>query len=252
MCAGDSKKSISNERIMLMSTITPRATYFSKLGAENYTFDFFALFTIWLLYLVEFADGDSQKTIGYGCSSNNSAPSTNSWAAKTGKTDAMPYHTGTTLSSRLSYGGSTQYRNIEELWGYYFTYVAGALFTYKYTFNVIPNINDQEQLSMNDYYNIDIRLANVATPTGYPEGFQISLAANTPIFYPSSQSSDRTQEHPLQDVIGTYYDNIRTHIWPISGGNYQQTQDNGIFCLKAQGANISELQNLYTRIMEMP
>ncbi len=33
-----------------------------------------------------------------------------------GYTDSMPYHTGTTLASRDSYGIGTQYRYIEGLW----------------------------------------------------------------------------------------------------------------------------------------
>ena len=65
--------------------------------------------TIWMLYLVEFADWNSQKTIGKGCG-NNSA------TENMGYTDSMPYHTGTTLASRDSYGLGTQYRYIEGLW----------------------------------------------------------------------------------------------------------------------------------------
>ena len=55
-------------------------------------------FTLWLLYLVEFADWNTQKTIGKGCG-NNSA------AQNMGYTDSMPYHTGTNSPRRQQQTG---------------------------------------------------------------------------------------------------------------------------------------------------
>lgn len=77
----------------------------------------FALFsTIQLLYIVEFANWDKAK-VGYGCSPNNQN-------FQMGYTDSMPYHTGTTATSRTSYGG-TQYRYIEGLWDNMRDFVGG-------------------------------------------------------------------------------------------------------------------------------
>lgn len=79
------------------------------LGSTIWQSDIQMRMTLWMLYLVEFADWNSQKTIGKGCG-NNSA------TENMGYTDNMPYHTGTTQSSRDTYGLGTQYRNIEGLW----------------------------------------------------------------------------------------------------------------------------------------
>ena len=56
-----------------------------------------------LLYIIEYADWNSQQVIGYG---NTSSSSNN------GGTDSMVYHTGIN-------GNTCQYRHIENLWGYY-------------------------------------------------------------------------------------------------------------------------------------
>lgn len=89
-----------------------------NLGSKIWQNDFASRFTIWLLYLVEYANWNSQLKIGYGCS-----PSNNIFA--TGYTDSMPYHTGTTANARTTYGG-TQYRYIEGLWDNVYDYLDGA------------------------------------------------------------------------------------------------------------------------------
>jgi hypothetical protein len=66
-------------------------------------------FTIWLLYLVEFANWDFCGKIGYGGGDGSNFDNM-------GYTDSMPYHTGTTQSSRSTCELGTQYRNIEGLW----------------------------------------------------------------------------------------------------------------------------------------
>ena len=69
-----------------------------------------------MLYVVEYADWNCQKVIGYGCASNS----------KTGYTDAMQYHTGTNKATRTEYG-FTQYRNIEGLWDNPMNWVDGVV-----------------------------------------------------------------------------------------------------------------------------
>ncbi len=60
-----------------------------SIGSAIWQCDFAMRFTLWLLYIVEFADWNSQAKIGYGCGNNSSPQSM-------GYTDSMPYHTGTT------------------------------------------------------------------------------------------------------------------------------------------------------------
>lgn len=61
-----------------------------------------------MLYLVEFADWNSQAKIGYGCGKNK--------LENVGASDNMQYHTGTMQTNRTDYGVGVQYRNIEGLW----------------------------------------------------------------------------------------------------------------------------------------
>ena len=80
-------------------------TNIHNLGSHAWMCDISTYMTIWMLYLVEFADWNSQKTIGYGCFNN---------PTKLGYTDSMQYHTGS-VGSKTGYTGE-QYRNIEGLW----------------------------------------------------------------------------------------------------------------------------------------
>lgn len=86
-------------------------------GAKFHLYDFATHCAIILLYLVEYADWDSQRKIGQGRSIANSI-------VNTGETDAMTYHTGTT-TSRDSTTDSVQYRWIENPWGNVYQFVDG-------------------------------------------------------------------------------------------------------------------------------
>ena len=65
-----------------------------------------------LLYIIEYADWNSQVVIGHGDTI---------YSSSCGGTDALQYHTGHGTDN------STQYRNIENLWGYY-EWLDGILF----------------------------------------------------------------------------------------------------------------------------
>ena len=94
----------------------------ANLGAKVWQFDFAMWWTINMLYLVEFADWNSQAKIGYGCG-NNSSPETQ------GTSDSMPYHTGTMQTERTAYGVGTQYRHIEDWWGNVLNFIDGVYFS---------------------------------------------------------------------------------------------------------------------------
>ena len=81
-------------------------------------YDFAAWCAVGLLYLVEFADWDSQKKIGPGIVNDTAAH-------KTGETDAMVYHTGRANSGDNS---AVQYRGIENPWGNVWEWVDGINF----------------------------------------------------------------------------------------------------------------------------
>lgn len=91
------------------------------LGSDVWQNDDALFWTVSMLYLVEFADWDSQKVIGEG-TGDNTEPKV------MGYTDSMPYHTGTTLSDRRTNGLGTQYRNIEGIWDNVYDWCDGVYF----------------------------------------------------------------------------------------------------------------------------
>lgn len=102
-------KSASGSKPLVNITRSAARSGIHALGDNIWQSDIQLRMTIWMLYLVEFGDWDTQKTIGKGCGDGSAIGSM-------GYTDSMPYHTGTTQSSRDTYGLGTQYRYIEGLW----------------------------------------------------------------------------------------------------------------------------------------
>lgn len=93
----------------------------SKAKGDKWSqYDFASWCAVWLLYLVEFADWDSQSKIGLGICGGASL-------ANCGSTDSMAYHTGTVASARTTAGG-VQYRHIENPWGNVWEWIDGANF----------------------------------------------------------------------------------------------------------------------------
>ena len=104
------------------STRQTRYTYRTRarnMASGFQLYDFAAWCAVGLLYLVEFADWDSQKKMGQGIV--NDADS-----HKTGETNSMVYHTGRAAGT----DGKTavQYRGIENPWGNVLEFVDGINF----------------------------------------------------------------------------------------------------------------------------
>ena len=93
------------------------------LGTDIWQYDFAMYWTICMLYLVEFADWNSQAKIGGGCSDSGSVQNM-------GLTDSMTYHTGTTATAigATNYG-HIQYRHIEDLWANILDWCDGIYFS---------------------------------------------------------------------------------------------------------------------------
>lgn len=98
---------------------TFRANSMAK-GAGWYQYDYVTLCAIWLLYIIEYADWDSQSKIGKGRSSSLDT------YLNSGNTDTMVYHTG--RSSGTDGYTAVQYRHIENLWGNVITNLDGISF----------------------------------------------------------------------------------------------------------------------------
>ena len=150
--------------------------WIQNLGTGIYMMDWATRFTLFLLYLVEYANWNSQATIGYD---------NNSTLSNMGYTDTMPYHTGTTLSSRTSYGLGTQYRYIEGLWGNVLDWIDGC---YNTSSGLMLILNPSK-------FSDSANGTSVGIPSnGFPSAFTVKAVNNTfPLFIPSAASgSDST------------------------------------------------------------
>ena len=204
-------------------------TALHNVGTNYWQIDFATRFTIWLLYLVEMAGWNSQNDIGYGCG-NNSA------AENMGYTDNMTYHTGTTQSSRTSYGLGEQYRHIEGLWDNVYDWLDGCYYDAN-GLNIILNPS-----SFSDSTGGTL----VGLPTGgYPSKFDVSDNAGFPMFYPiESSGSDST--YSCDD-----WDFDASGPCLCAGGAYYQSLNLGLFFVYCSSAS-SKSAYRGCRLLELP
>lgn len=228
-CGTSSNKSTSGQRPKANITRSQARSTIHSLGANIWQMDFAMRFTIWLLYIVEFADWNSQAKIGYGCGNDSNTENM-------GYTDSMPYHTGTTKNSRTTYGCGTQYRNIEGLWDNVYDWMDGCY----YNGNGLNIIKNPSQFS--DSANG----VNVGTLTsGYPSKFTVRSQAGFPVFVPSqSNGSDSTYSCD-------YWDFFSSHPCLCVGGNYGQGTVRGLFYVDCN-STWSSNANIGCRLQELP
>lgn len=199
-----------------------------NLGSNIWQMDFAMRFTIWLLYIVEFADWNSQAKIGYGCSPSGSK-------FNMGATDSMPYHTGTTQNSRTSYS-CCQYRNIEGLWDNVYDWMDGCYYNGS-GLNVIKNPNQ---------FSDSANGVSVGTPSnGYPSKFTVKTNGGFPVFVPSqSNGSDSTYS-----CDGWGFNASGPCLFV--GGGYSRDADRGLFCVGYSGSSGSGA-SVGCRLQELP
>ena len=170
-CNSSYKSGTGSPRVN-MTRSSARANIHS-IGSAIWQCDFAMRFTLWLLYIVEFADWNSQAKIGYGCS-----PSSSDFTM--GYTDSMPYHTGTNQSSRATYGG-TQYRNIEGLWDNVWDWCDGC-YNDGNGLNIVLNPSKFSDSSNG---------SAVGVPSdGWPSAFKVKTNGGFPMFIPTSASGN--------------------------------------------------------------
>lgn len=112
-------KSKTNSSVEKSQTMSDSRTSVRALGTGYELFDWALWQTLQMLYLVEFANTDSQTLIG----------TSTLLFGNTGATDSMPYHTGT-MASATNINGRIQYRNIEDLWGNEVYFIDGTWSNY--------------------------------------------------------------------------------------------------------------------------
>lgn len=227
---GSDFKSNTAQTPKLNATRANFRTSIHALGTNIWQADFAMRFTLWLLYLVEFADWNSQATIGKGCGNNSGVQSM-------GYTDSMPYHTGTTQSNRDTYGLGTQYRNIEGLWDNCCDFCDGC-YNNSNGMNIILNPSNFSDSSGG---------TSVGTPTsGWPSAFNVVNQAGFPMIIPSA--SNGGENVAPCDYWGFSISN------PVvfAGGDYSQYGHHGLFFVSFTGVASTGGGGLASRLQELP
>lgn len=229
-CASGTYKSETNKAQQVSITRSAARTSIHNLGANIWQMDFAQMWYVGMLYLVEFADWNGQKTIGYGCSAAGSKENN-------GKTDAMQYHTGTTAANRTTYG-YTQYRNIEGWWDNVYDWMDGCYYNSN-GLNVILNPSKFSD-------NANGTLIGSIPSSGYPNdmavptqsGFEWALRPAT------TGGSDST-------YVPDYWDFGGSSPCLYRGGNYDRYQIRGPFCV-SYGSASSANTSVGCRLQERP
>ena len=200
-----------------------------NLGSTIWQSDFAMRFTIWLLYIVEFCNWNSQKAIGYGCGNNSSTQ-------PMGYTDSMPYHTGTTQRSRTTYGIGTQYRNIEGLWDNVMDWCDGC-YNNSNGLNIILNPSKFSDSSNGKA---------VGTPSsGFPSAFTVNTTGRYPLFIPTAASGSES----TYSCDYWYFDSSNPCLYV--GGGYYQSANYGMFCVYCNSVS-DAFSNVGCRLQELP
>ena len=227
-CANGYKSQAGSNPLVGMARSQAR-TNIHNLGAAYWQSDIQLRITIWMLYLVEFADWNSQKTIGKGCSPGGSK-------FNMGATDAMKYHTGTNVGSRTTYG-CTQYRYIEGLWDNVYDWMDGVYY----------NGNGLNIVTKPANFSDNANGVAVGVPSnGYPSAFAVSTKSGLEwVIYPTAASgSDSTYS---ADNWGF---NSSTPCLYVGGG-FDKYQNLGLFYVDYNGVS-STAAGIGCRVQKLP
>ena len=229
-CGSSAYKSVSGQSPKANITRSAARTAIHNLGTTTWQMDYAMRLTIQMLYLVEYADWNSQAKIGYGCG-NNSA------AAGMGYTDAMTYHTGTSQANRTTYGLGTQYRWIEGLWDNVYDWMDGCYYNSN-GLNIIKNPSN---------FSDSANGTAVGTPSsGYPSVMSISAISGFEwVMFPTTASGSGSTYVP------DGWDFSTSNPCLFVGGNYNQSQNRGLFGVYCGGASSSDAY-FGCRLQELP
>lgn len=229
-CGATAYKSASGQSPKVSVIRANFRTQIHALGSNIWQMDFATRFTLWLLYIVEFADWNSQTKIGYGCGNNSSTQAM-------GYTDSMPYHTGTTQASRTTYGLGTQYRYIEGLWDNVYDWVDGCYYNSN-GLNIILNPANFSDSSGG---------VLVGKPSsGYPSAFSLKDVANTfELFIPTAANGSNS----TYSCDNWYFSGSDSCL--CAGGYYYQGLGHGLFCVYCADASYASAYH-GSRLMELP
>ena len=212
-----------------------------NLGSKIWQNDFAMFWTLRMLYLVEFADWNSQAKIGGGCSQTTAASSA---VYNMGYTDSMPYHTGTTSNSigATVYGG-TQYRYIEGLWDNVYDFCDGIYFNDRtvYVINNPANFSDTTGGT-----NVGTRANANGVVTQWTD--PSSITGLEYALYPAAVTEDSNHETYDCDYSSYYASGVVLYV----GGYYGQSQYYGAFFLSGYYAASVKSADRGSRLQMLP
>ncbi len=191
--------------------------------------DFAAWCAVQLLFLVEFADWDSQSVLGRGYVDGNSSP------IKTGGTDSMTYHTGRAAGT----DGKTQiqYRNIEDPWGNIWEWIDGINFNDRATYICTDPANYADDTSSN-YTAADVTLTT--------DGWTKDLGMSTVFpwaYIPTAVGGSETTYIPDYAYSGTGWRVL------MVGGIYSYGSHAGLWCFYGNSTSSSSYSSVGGRLL---
>ena len=228
-----SYKSVTGASPKVSITRASARSSIHAVGSTIWQYDFAMYWTIMMLYLVEFADWNSQAKIGYGCGNNSAAQAV-------GASDSMPYHTGTMQSSRTTYGVGVQYRYIEGLWDNVFDWCDGIYFSGANVYCI------KNPASFSDTAN-GTNIGTRPTSGGYISAWSIpSVSGFEYALYPSAVAGSKSTY--ICDCF--YYDSSGVVLY--CGGYYVQSQYFGLFCLNGNYGASASSSYISCRLQKLP
>lgn len=230
-CASNYKSQAGGQPVTNITRASARSSI-HNLGGTIWQYDYAMYWTIMMLYLVEYADWNSQKVIGYGCSPSGSK-------FNMGATDAMIYHTGTTAANRTTYG-SVQYRHIEGLWDNVYDWCDGIYFSGA---NVYCIKNPAQFSDTSGGTNVGTR----ATSGGYISGWTNPTASGFEYaLYPNAVAGSEST------YVCDYCYYSSSGVVLRVGGSYGQGQNRGAFYLGGNNAASGQYSNVGCRLQKLP
>lgn len=237
-CSATDYKSTAGVLPKVNETRQSFRTNIHSLGNTIWQFDYATYWTIAMLFLVEFANWNSQSCIGYGCGSSNSL-------ANEGATDLMQYHTGTNAITRDTYG-EVQYRHIEGLWSNIWGFIDGIRFaSYStYCFNNPSEFSD-------DNGGTQTRSASITGTSGkvivgfefmnLPTGYEYAL-------FPIGSTVNGYSKY----VSDAFYFSTSGKVLRIGGECYDHDQDHGLFNFSISSNATYTGAGVGSRLMKLP
>ena len=233
-------KSTSGVAPKVSTTRADFRTGIHNLGSKIWQYDFAMWWTINMLYLVEFADWNSQAKIGGGCSETTA---TSSAVYNMGYTDSMPYHTGTVSSSigATVYGG-TQYRYIEGLWDNCYDWCDGIYFSTADVYAIKNPANFSDSTG-------GTKVGTRPTATGWTTAWNDPSASGFEYaLYPSTADSSLDGSTYICDRCNYNASGVVLYV----GGFYYQNQYFGAFFLFGSSQASYQSASVGSRLQKLP